>query len=52
MISIERHGRVEAFLVSRERMEAIAETMELLANDEFRTTLADYRAGKLTMKAL
>lgn len=52
LISIERHGRVEAFLVSRERMEAIAETMELLANDEFRTTLADYRAGKLKMKAL
>jgi antitoxin YefM len=43
---------VAAFVVGRTRMEAIAETMELLANDDFRTTLKKYRAGKLKMKAL
>jgi PHD/YefM family antitoxin component YafN of YafNO toxin-antitoxin module len=50
IVSIERRGQVEAYLIGRERMEAIAETMELLANDEFRSTLRDYRAGKLKMR--
>jgi len=50
LVTIERHGTVAAFLVGRERMEAIGETMELLANDEFRATLGKYRAGKLRMK--
>jgi PHD/YefM family antitoxin component YafN of YafNO toxin-antitoxin module len=50
LVTIERHGSVAAYLVGRERMEAIAETMELLANTEFRSTLEKYRAGKLKMK--
>ncbi len=50
LITIERHGTVAAYLVGRERMEAIAETMELLANDAFRVTLKKYRSGKLPMK--
>jgi hypothetical protein len=33
-------------------MEAIAETMDLLANDEFRTTLKKYQTGKLKMTPL
>ena len=49
LITIERHGTVAAFLVGRDRMEAIAETMELLANDEFRATLKKYQAGQLKM---
>jgi len=52
LVTIERHGTVAAFVVGRGRMEAIAETMELLANDEFRTTLKKYRAGKLKMQPL
>jgi hypothetical protein len=52
LVTIQRHGAVAAFVVGRARMEAIAETMELLANDDFRTTLKKYRAGKLKMKAL
>lgn len=52
LVAIERHGTVAAFVVGRGRMEAIAETMELLANDKFRTTLKKYRAGKLKMTPL
>lgn len=52
LVTIERHGTVTAFVVGRARMEAIAETMELLGNDEFRSTLKKYRAGKLKMKPL
>ena len=52
LITIERHGAVAAFLVGRDRMEAIAETMELLANDEFRATLKKYQAGQLKMTPL
>jgi len=52
LVTIERHGTVAAFLVGRERMEAIAETMELLANRDFVATLKKYRAGKLRMKPL
>ena len=52
LITIERHGAVAAFLVGRDRMEAIAETMELLANDEFRATLKKYQAGKVKMTPL
>ena len=52
IVSIERHGKVEAFIVGRDRMEAIAETLELMGSADFRKTLAAYRAGKLRMKAL
>jgi len=52
LVTIERHGTVAAFIVGRERMEAMAETMELLANPGFMGTLKKYRAGKLRMKPL
>jgi PHD/YefM family antitoxin component YafN of YafNO toxin-antitoxin module len=51
-VAIERHGAVQAYVIGRERMEAIAETMELLANEGFRKTLARYRAGRLKMRTL
>jgi antitoxin YefM len=38
-VAIRRHGNTEAFLVPRERMEAILETMELLANPEAMTAI-------------
>jgi len=31
-VTIARHGRTVAFLVSRERMEAIIETLEIMGN--------------------
>ena len=51
IVSIERHGRVEAFVIGRERMEAIAETMELLANTAFVKQVKRYRAGKLKFRS-
>ncbi len=52
IVSIERHGRVEAYVIGRGRMEAIAETMELLANAGFVAQLKRYRAGKLKFRPL
>jgi antitoxin YefM len=52
IVTIERHGATAAFIVSRERMEAIAETMELLANRDFMDIVRKYRAGTLEMKPL
>ncbi len=51
-IGIRRRDRTVAFLVSRERMEAIVETMELLANSEARNAIERHRAGKLTFAGL
>jgi antitoxin YefM len=52
VLTIERRGETAAYLVGRDRMEAIVETMELLANREFMGIAAKYRAGKLKMKTL
>lgn len=45
-IAISRHGATEAFLVPRERMEAILETMELLATPAAMAAIQRDRAGK------
>ena len=44
---VERRGEVCGFIVGKKRMEAIAETLELLANPDFADTLKKLRAGKL-----
>jgi len=46
-VKILRHNETVAYLVSRERMEAIVETMELLATPEAMKAVAAHRAGKL-----
>ena len=43
---VERRGEVCGYIVGKQRMAAIAETLELMANPEFAATLAKYRAGK------
>jgi hypothetical protein len=45
-LSIARHGRTVAFLVSRERMEAIIETMEILGDPKAMKAIRAYEAGK------
>ncbi len=45
-ISIRRHNETVAFLVSRERMEAIVETLEILGNPAAVRAIAQHRAGK------
>ena len=45
-VRIRRRDRTVALLVSRERMEAIVETMELLANPKAMKAIAEHRAGR------
>ena len=45
-IAITRHNETVAYVVSRERMEAIVETMEVLANPEAMRAIRDYEKGK------
>jgi PHD/YefM family antitoxin component YafN of YafNO toxin-antitoxin module len=45
-VAISRRGRTEAFLVPRKRMEAMLETMELLANPKAVAAVRRDRSGK------
>ena len=49
-VPIARHGRTVAFLVSRERMEAMIETLEIMGNPKAMKAIRDYEAGKAIMK--
>ena len=44
-VTITNHGRIAGFLVSKERMEAIIETMEVLANPAAMKAIRDYEGG-------
>jgi PHD/YefM family antitoxin component YafN of YafNO toxin-antitoxin module len=44
--AISRHGKIVGVYLSRDRIEALIETMELLSNPEFATALKDYEAGR------
>jgi len=44
-VRIRRRDKTVALLVSRERMEAIVETMEVLANPKAMKAIANHRAG-------
>jgi len=45
-IAITRHEETVAYLISRSRMDAIIETLELLGNPAAMKALRDYEAGK------
>ena len=45
-ISITRHDETVAYLLSRERMDAIIETLEIMANPEAIKAIQEDRAGK------
>jgi antitoxin YefM len=49
-VTIARHGRTVAFLVSRERMEAIIETLEIMANPKAMKAIRSYEKGKSRFK--
>jgi prevent-host-death family protein len=51
-IAITRRQETVAYLVSRERMEAIAETLELLGNAEAMKAIRDYESGRTKFVAL
>lgn len=44
-VTITNHGRIAGFLVSRQRMESIIETLEILANPVAMQAIRDYDAG-------
>lgn len=46
-VSIRRHNETVAYVVSRERMEAIVETLEILGNADAMRGIRRHRAGKL-----
>jgi antitoxin YefM len=47
LIGIKKRDETVAFIVSRERMESLFETMEILANPKAMEVLKKDRAGKL-----
>ena len=49
-VAVCRHGRTVAFVVSKERMEAILETIEILADKKVMKSIRDYESGKVTPK--
>lgn len=49
-IAITRHDETVAFLVSREHMEAIAETLEILGNPEALQAVRQYRQGRMKFR--
>jgi prevent-host-death family protein len=51
-ISITRHDETVAYVVSRERMDAIVETMEILANPAAARAIVDYRKGATKFKSI
>jgi len=51
-IAITRHNETVAYVVSRERMEAIVETMELLSNPKAMREVRAYEKGKTTFHSI
>ena len=45
--AISRHGKVVGVFLSRERIEALVESMELLSEPEFVGALKEYRSGRM-----
>ncbi len=52
LVTITRRDEVVGYLVSPDRMAAIVETMELLANPQLVQAVRDYEAGRLDFVAL
>jgi len=50
MVAVTRHGRVVAFLISKDRVEAMIETMEILSDPDAMKAIREFEAGKTKMK--
>ena len=48
-VTLCRNGKVVGFLISRDRMEAILETLEIMANPNAMKAIRDYETGKVRM---
>ncbi len=51
-IPISRHGETVAYVISKDRFDAVLETMELLSNPEFVKTLGTYESDETSWTAL
>ena len=51
-VQILRHNETVAYLISRSRMEAIVETMEILSNPEAMQAIAAHQAGRVKFRPL
>lgn len=45
--AISRHGKIVGVYLSRDRIEALVESMELLSNPAFATALKEYESGHM-----
>ena len=45
--AISRHGKIVGVYLSRDRIEAMIETMEILGDPGFMKALKEYKAGKM-----
>jgi antitoxin YefM len=50
VMAVTRHGRVAAFLISKDRVAAMIETMEILSDPEAMKAINDFESGKMKMK--
>ena len=50
MVAVTRHGRVAAFLISKDRVEAMIETMEILSDPDAMKAIREFETGKTKMK--
>jgi len=49
-VPLARNGRTVAYIISRNRMEAIIETLEIMGNREAMKAISDYQAGRVHMR--
>ncbi len=48
--AVTRHGKIAAFLISKDRVEAMIETVEFLADTKAMKAIRDFEHGKMKMK--
>jgi prevent-host-death family protein len=51
-LAITRHGETEAYLISKDRLDGILETLELMANPEAMKAIARDRKGQTKFQSL
>jgi antitoxin YefM len=52
IVAVTRHGRIAAFLISKDRVEAMIETMEILSDSAAMKAIREFDAGKMKMKGV
>jgi hypothetical protein len=51
-VPLARNGRTVAYVISRSRMEAIIETLEILGHRGAMKAISDYEAGRVKMREM